>query len=62
MANAGIFETVLNTNKQYVDAVKAGATAEIQENLLTQCRIIFKTMVLDAGLATEYKEYCENRR
>ncbi len=59
--NESIFETILKTNAQYIDAVNRKESAEVQENLLTQCRILFKTMILDAGLATEYKEYCEKK-
>lgn len=59
--NKGIFETVLMTNKDYIEAVNRGESAEVQTNLLKQCDIIFKTMILNAGLAEEYKEYCERK-
>ena len=57
--NENIFETILKTNAEYVESVNSGAGAEMQDNLLAQCRILFKTMILDAGLATEYREYCD---
>lgn len=57
--NEGIFKTVLMTNLEYVEAIKNNASVEVQVNLLKQCEILFKTMILDKGLATEYKEYCE---
>lgn len=60
--NEGIFRTVFLTNKEYVEAVESGARAEVQVNLLKQCEILFKTMILDTGLAEEYKEYCEQHR
>lgn len=56
--NNGIFETVLHLNKDYVDALNRGASAEEQENLLTACRIAFDTMIRKAGLCSEYAEYC----
>lgn len=52
------FETVLFTNKCYVDAINRGAGAEEQEIALNACRVVFKKLVLDAGLAQEYNEYC----
>ena len=61
MNNEGIFETVLYANNEYAEAVKNNARAEVQKNLLTQCQILFSTMILDAGLASEYKEYCDKK-
>ena len=58
----GVFETVLNTNKEYIEAVNTGARAEVQENLLKQCGILLRTMILDAGLATSYKDYCDEKK
>lgn len=59
--NTNIFETVLSANKDYVKAVNTGARAEVQENLLIQCRILFKTMILEVGLAVEYNDYCNHK-
>ena len=61
MNNEGIFETVLYANNEYAEAVKNNARAEVQKNLLTQCEILFNTMILDAGLVSEYKEYCDKK-
>lgn len=58
----GIFNTVIKANRDYVKAVDSNANAEVQENLLTTCRILMKTMIQDAGLCNEYKEYCEQHR
>ncbi len=57
-----IFDTVLKHNKDYKEAVENNASAEVQQNLLTQCSIIHRTMVIDAGLANEYHDYCQKLR
>lgn len=61
MENKGIFETVLATNKEYIDAINSNADAKVQVNLLKQCEIVLKTMIIDAGLAQEYKDYCDTQ-
>ena len=55
----GVFETVLHANRQYVEAIERNERAEVQINLLKTCEILMKTMIIDAGLSQEYRDYCD---
>ena len=61
MQNKEYFEAVLMINKEYIDALNAGESAQVQESLLKQCKTTLRTQVLERGLANEYEAYCRHK-
>lgn len=59
--NNKVFDRVLEANKNYIDALNKNATAYAQTIYLDRCKMLMKELVIEAGLAQEYREYCEKK-
>lgn len=58
MSNIKMFENVLKVNAEYVDLIKANASADEQIVALNKCDEAMKK-ICELGLAKEYGEYCK---
>lgn len=54
----GIFRAVLAANRVYVESVEANESAEEQERKLKDAGFVFKRLVKECGLLSQYDEFC----
>lgn len=58
MTNTELFETTLTANREYVNLVDFGGSAEQQDKALAKCAKWFG-VIITKNLCTEYRDYCD---